>query len=85
MGYAAFGNDAPGNLLTGFGFYEPFWLVDFSNVCIVLHLVGAFQVHIHTLIKLTLLLQLIAYIRYLWFLILLLPTSGVLSTSLRRC
>jgi amino acid permease len=25
MGYAAFGNYAPGNLLTGFGFYNPCW------------------------------------------------------------
>nr|GFB55068.1 putative amino acid transporter, transmembrane domain-containing protein [Tanacetum cinerariifolium] len=24
FGYAAFGNNAPGNLLTGFGFYEPY-------------------------------------------------------------
>lgn len=44
LGYAAFGNKAPGNLLTGFGFYEPFWLVDVANVCIVVHLVGAYQV-----------------------------------------
>ncbi|XP_009792204.1 amino acid permease 6-like [Nicotiana sylvestris] len=44
IGYAAFGNKAPGNFLTGFGFYEPFWLVDFANVCIVVHLVGAYQV-----------------------------------------
>ncbi|KAK4388800.1 Amino acid permease 8 [Sesamum angolense] len=44
FGYAAFGNSAPGNLLTGFGFYEPFWLVDLANCCIVLHLVGAYQV-----------------------------------------
>ncbi|XP_058115377.1 amino acid permease 6-like [Magnolia sinica] len=44
IGYAAFGDKAPGNLLTGFGFYEPFWLVDLANVCIVAHLVGAFQV-----------------------------------------
>ena len=43
IGYAAFGNHAPGNLLTGFGFYEPFWLVDLANMCIVVHLVGAFQ------------------------------------------
>lgn len=42
FGYAAFGNDTPGNLLTGF--YEPFWLVDFANACIVLHLVGGYQV-----------------------------------------
>ncbi|XP_060170876.1 amino acid permease 6-like [Lycium barbarum] len=32
ISYAAFGNDAPGNFLTGFGFYEPFWLIDFANV-----------------------------------------------------
>uniref|UniRef100_A0A0E0CB60 Amino acid transporter transmembrane domain-containing protein n=1 Tax=Oryza meridionalis TaxID=40149 RepID=A0A0E0CB60_9ORYZ len=44
MGYAAFGDDAPGNLLTGFGFYEPFWLLDIANAAIVVHLVGAYQV-----------------------------------------
>ncbi|KAF8104771.1 hypothetical protein N665_0168s0014 [Sinapis alba] len=44
VGYAAFGNNAPGNFLTGFGFYEPFWLIDFANVCIAVHLVGAYQV-----------------------------------------
>ncbi|KAH7373737.1 hypothetical protein KP509_17G072500 [Ceratopteris richardii] len=43
LGYAAFGNDAPGNLLTGFGFYNPYWLIDIANVCIVVHLVGAYQ------------------------------------------
>ncbi|XP_042507166.1 amino acid permease 6-like [Macadamia integrifolia] len=44
MGYAAFGNDAPGNFLTGFGFYEPFWLIDIANFCIAVHLIGAYQV-----------------------------------------
>ncbi|KAL5713031.1 hypothetical protein ACHQM5_015147 [Ranunculus cassubicifolius] len=44
FGYAAFGSQAPGNLLTGFGFYEPYWLVDFANACIVLHLLGGYQV-----------------------------------------
>ncbi|GMJ11601.1 amino acid permease 7 [Hibiscus trionum] len=44
FGYAAFGNNTPGNILTGFGFYEPYWLVDFANACIVLHLVGGYQV-----------------------------------------
>lgn len=44
FGYAAFGNSTPGNLLTGFGFYEPYWLVDFANACIVLHLIGGYQV-----------------------------------------
>ncbi|KAF7137858.1 hypothetical protein RHSIM_Rhsim07G0215400 [Rhododendron simsii] len=44
LGYAAFGNNAPGNFLTGFGFYEPFWLIDLANICIAVHLVGAYQV-----------------------------------------
>lgn len=44
FGYAAFGDSTPGNLLTGFGFYEPHWLVDLANACIVLHLVGAYQI-----------------------------------------
>jgi amino acid permease len=44
MGYAAFGDDSPGNLLTGFGFYNPYWLLDIANVAIVVHLVGAYQV-----------------------------------------
>lgn len=45
MGYAAFGDNAPGNLLTGFGFYNPFWLIDIANAAIVIHLVGAYQVY----------------------------------------
>ncbi|KAI5401039.1 hypothetical protein KIW84_065758, partial [Lathyrus oleraceus] len=45
VGYAAFGNEAPGNFLTGFGFYEPFWLVDIGNLFIIIHLVGAYQVY----------------------------------------
>ncbi|KAK4854452.1 hypothetical protein QYF36_024036 [Acer negundo] len=44
FGYAAQGNHAPGNLLTGFGFYEPFWLIDLANIFIVVHLIGAYQV-----------------------------------------
>ncbi|XP_028774220.1 amino acid permease 6-like [Neltuma alba] len=44
LGYAAFGNSAPGNILTGFGFYEPFWMVDVGNTFVVVHLVGAYQV-----------------------------------------
>lgn len=43
LGYAAFGDAVPGNLLTGFGFYEPFWLVDFANACIIIHLLGGYQ------------------------------------------
>ncbi|KAG2705967.1 hypothetical protein I3760_05G082800 [Carya illinoinensis] len=44
MGHAAFGDEAPGNLLTGFGFYNPYWLLDIANVAIGVHLVGAYQV-----------------------------------------
>lgn len=44
FGYLAFGNQAPGNLLTGFGFNGPFWLVDYANFCVIVHLVGAYQV-----------------------------------------
>ncbi|KAI3935149.1 hypothetical protein MKX01_031416 [Papaver californicum] len=44
FGYAAFGNQTPGNLLTGFGFYEPYWLIDLANVFIIVHLVGGYQV-----------------------------------------
>ncbi|KAF8775150.1 hypothetical protein HU200_004547 [Digitaria exilis] len=43
IGYAAFGNAAPGNVLTGFD--EPFWLVDVANLAVVIHLVGAYQVY----------------------------------------
>ncbi|KNA08084.1 hypothetical protein SOVF_165890 [Spinacia oleracea] len=45
FGYAAFGDLSPGNLLTGFGFYNPYWLVDIANAAIVIHLVGAYQVY----------------------------------------
>ncbi|KAK9671026.1 hypothetical protein RND81_12G001700 [Saponaria officinalis] len=45
FGYAAFGDLSPGNLLTGFGFYNPFWLVDIANAAIAIHLVGAYQVY----------------------------------------
>ncbi|KAL0360270.1 UNVERIFIED_CONTAM: Amino acid permease 3 [Sesamum radiatum] len=45
FGYAAFGDSSPGNLLTGFGFYNPYWLLDIANVAIVVHLIGAYQVY----------------------------------------
>ncbi|KAJ4895544.1 Amino acid permease 8 [Raphanus sativus] len=44
IGYAAFGNQAPGDFLTDFGFYEPYWLIDFANACIAIHLIAAYQV-----------------------------------------
>ncbi|XP_024967287.1 probable amino acid permease 7 isoform X2 [Cynara cardunculus var. scolymus] len=49
FGYAAFGNSTPGNILTGFGFYEPYWLIDFANACVFLHLVGGYQIFSQTL------------------------------------
>ncbi|CAA6660400.1 unnamed protein product [Spirodela intermedia] len=55
MGYAAFGDAAPGNLLTGFGFYNPFWLLDIANAAIVIHLVGAYQVYCQPLFAFVLL------------------------------
>ncbi|KAI6690967.1 hypothetical protein NL676_027795 [Syzygium grande] len=44
-GYAAFGDSPPRNLLTGFGFYSPYWMVDIANAAIVIHLIGAYQVY----------------------------------------
>ncbi|THG17157.1 hypothetical protein TEA_027729 [Camellia sinensis var. sinensis] len=41
FGYAAL----PRKMLIGFGFYEPHWLVDLANACVVLHLVGGYQVY----------------------------------------
>ncbi|PRQ31684.1 putative amino acid transporter, transmembrane domain-containing protein [Rosa chinensis] len=35
---------SPGNLLTDFGFYNPYWLLDIANVGIVVHIVGGYQV-----------------------------------------
>jgi amino acid permease len=46
MGYAAFGADAPGNLLTGFTTYNPAWVIDLANAAVVIHLVGAYQVYV---------------------------------------
>ncbi|KAF6167078.1 hypothetical protein GIB67_041333 [Kingdonia uniflora] len=49
VGYVAFGNSAPGNVLTGF--YEPFWLVDIANLAVLLHLIGAYQVYAQVIFK----------------------------------
>lgn len=43
FGYAAFGDDTPGNLLTGFSDHH--WLVGLANLCVVLHLLGGYQVY----------------------------------------
>ncbi|KAJ0085314.1 hypothetical protein Patl1_08293 [Pistacia atlantica] len=44
-GCAAFGDVSPGNLLTSFSFYSPYWLPDIINAAIVIHLVDAYQVY----------------------------------------
>ncbi|KAL9666132.1 hypothetical protein QQ045_000456 [Rhodiola kirilowii] len=49
FGYAAFGDNAPGNLLTGFGYFNPYWLLDIANIAIIIHLVGAYQVFVQPL------------------------------------
>ncbi|KAL0015676.1 hypothetical protein SO802_002745 [Lithocarpus litseifolius] len=47
--YAAFGNlhQGTGNPLTGFGFYEPYWLNGFANAFNVSHLVGGYQINLY--------------------------------------
>lgn len=65
FGFAAFGSDTPGNLLTGFGFYEPYWLIDFANACIVVHLVGGYQVQLSRII-LFMLYFLFLLLQYIW-------------------
>ncbi|CAI0423642.1 unnamed protein product [Linum tenue] len=42
VGYAAFGEDAPGDLLSGF--HQPLWLLNVANVSVTIHLIGAYQV-----------------------------------------
>jgi len=51
FGYAAFGDSSPGNLLSGFGYFNPYWLLDIANVAIVVHLVGAYQVYCQPLFQ----------------------------------
>ncbi|XP_047316682.1 amino acid permease 4-like isoform X2 [Impatiens glandulifera] len=49
MGYAAFGDQTPGNLLTDSGFGKPIWLVDIANIGIIIHIVGGYQVFVQPL------------------------------------
>lgn len=42
MGYAAYGNNVPGNILSGV--YDLFWLVEIANLAVIIHLIGAYQV-----------------------------------------
>ncbi|XP_058089870.1 amino acid permease 3-like isoform X1 [Magnolia sinica] len=43
MAYASFGDRTPSTLLSGFGFHNPFWLLDIANVALIIHLVSAYQ------------------------------------------
>ena len=49
FGYAAFGDDSPGNFLMVFEFFKPHKLIDFANAYVVLHLVGGYQVQLYML------------------------------------
>lgn len=40
ISYAGFGNSSPGNLVTGFGFYNPYWLVGAVNIFVYVSLHG---------------------------------------------
>nr|POE64667.1 amino acid permease 2 [Quercus suber] len=50
IGYASFGDLPPGSLLTGFGFYNPYWLLDIANIAIVVHLLGTYQLNLFRLV-----------------------------------
>ncbi|KAL6909833.1 hypothetical protein ACP4OV_001492 [Aristida adscensionis] len=43
-GYAALGDGAPGNILDGVAFREPFWLMYIANACVVVHFLAGYQV-----------------------------------------
>ncbi|CAL0319736.1 unnamed protein product [Lupinus luteus] len=45
-GYAAFGDKVAGNVLTGDGFFNPYWLIDIGNAALVIHLVGGYQLFV---------------------------------------
>ncbi|XP_039170400.1 probable amino acid permease 7 [Eucalyptus grandis] len=45
FGYAAFGDVTPGSLLMGFESFHPHTLIDFANACVILHLLGGFQLY----------------------------------------
>ena len=47
LGYSAFGDRTPINLLTKtgvYGFFNPYWLIDAGNMFVMLRMVGAYQV-----------------------------------------
>ncbi len=47
LGYSAFGQQVPVNILTkkgNVGFFNPDWLIDIANVCVVVRIMGSYQV-----------------------------------------
>ncbi len=47
FGYSAFGQQVPVNILTKkgtVGFFNPDWLIDIANVCVVVRIMGSYQV-----------------------------------------
>ena len=50
LGYSAFGDKAPINLLnvgsSGEGFVRPLWLVDCANVFVMINMLGGYQVRL---------------------------------------
>ena len=47
FGYSAFGQQVPVNILTkkgNVGFFNPDWLIDIANVCVVVRIMGSYQV-----------------------------------------
>ena len=53
ISYAGFGNKSPGNLFTGFGFFNPYWLVAAANIFVFIHLIGGYQVYLQPVMNFT--------------------------------
>ncbi|KAK9096232.1 hypothetical protein Sjap_021729 [Stephania japonica] len=45
LGYAAFGNESPVNIITDLSFHHPFWLLNIANAAIVVETIGTYQVY----------------------------------------
>ncbi|KAL0054435.1 hypothetical protein WJX82_008773 [Trebouxia sp. C0006] len=51
LGFSAFGQQVPVNILTKsgtVGFFNPDWLIDVANVCVVVRIMGSYQVYAQT-------------------------------------
>ena len=58
LGYSAFGQQTPVNILTKkgtVGFFNPDWLIDIANVCVVVRILGSYQMSMicYTLLLIT--------------------------------